>query len=75
MLRRSLMAIVVFLFASDLNAQLNRGALTGSVTDATGALVPNVNITVRDIGTNLASGNENQRGGPVQPAEPADRGL
>jgi hypothetical protein len=57
------MAIVVFLVASALNAQLNRGALTGSVTDATGALVPNVNITVRDTGTNLASGTKTNEAG------------
>jgi len=34
---------------------LNRGALTGAVTDPTGAFVPSVKITIRDVATNVTS--------------------
>lgn len=35
-----------------LAAQMNRGTLTGSVTDSTGAVVPGVKIIITNTGTN-----------------------
>jgi hypothetical protein len=32
-----------------------RAQLRGTVTDASGAMVPNANVTIRDVGTNLSS--------------------
>ncbi len=33
-------------------AQLDRGTITGTVTDTSGAVIPNVKITIRDVATN-----------------------
>lgn len=35
-------------------AQTNRGGITGTVTDATGGVIPNARVTVTNIGTNQA---------------------
>ncbi|HEX3880424.1 MAG TPA: carboxypeptidase-like regulatory domain-containing protein [Bryobacteraceae bacterium] len=43
-----------FLFASVLFAQTNRGSITGTVTDPTGALVPGAQVSVTNLGTNEA---------------------
>jgi len=55
-MRRSyLWAAIALLFGGFLHAQLNRGSLTGAVTDASGASVPDVKITIREVATNVTS--------------------
>src|SRR5580693_6489148 len=44
-------AVVTLLSTSGL-AQLDRGTITGTVTDASGALVPNTKITIKNVATN-----------------------
>jgi hypothetical protein len=34
-------------------AQVDQGAVTGSVVDQQGAVIPNANVTVKDLGTTL----------------------
>ena len=48
LLRFSAVALVSSLL---LLAQLNRGSLTGTVTDNSGAVIPNVKLTIRNIAT------------------------
>lgn len=45
---------LVLLFASAALAQTNRGGISGTVTDKTGAVVPNATVTVTNVGTNQA---------------------
>ncbi len=40
------------LCASAVFAQTNRGGISGNVTDATGAVVPNASVTIVNVGTN-----------------------
>ncbi len=48
--------IVLLLYIATLSfAQRDRGALTGIVSDTTGAVVPNVQVSVRNTGTNVVS--------------------
>jgi len=42
---------VVLTFALPLGAQLDRGALTGAVTDTSGAVMPNVKVTIQNTAT------------------------
>lgn len=51
---------ILLLLSASLAAfgQLNRGTITGTVTDSSGAAVPNAQITIRNIGTNTASKTE-----------------
>src|SRR5215472_9622248 len=46
------LAAICILFASALVAQTNRGSIGGTVTDATGAVVPGATVTITSLGTN-----------------------
>jgi hypothetical protein len=46
------LTLLSLLCAAAAFAQLNTGTITGTVTDPTGALVPNVKVTVRNTDTN-----------------------
>src|SRR4051812_26046690 len=39
------------LLAAVATAQLNRGSITGTITDNSGAVVPNVKVTIRNVAT------------------------
>src|SRR5262245_24271295 len=39
---------IVLAFAATVHAQLDRGTITGTVTDITGAVIPSVRVTVRN---------------------------
>ncbi len=54
MLRRYLGAILILLFAAAAFGQADQGTVTGVVTDPTGALIPNAQVTLTNTGTNLA---------------------
>ena len=47
--------VVMFLWALPMGAQINRGVLEGVVTDAQGAVVPGVDVTVTSVDTNIAA--------------------
>ena len=52
----SLKRMLISLFAllcvgASLEAQLNRGSVTGTVTDPTGAVIPRVNILIQNTAT------------------------
>ncbi len=51
LLMTALALVVLFLGSSTANAQVLYGSLTGTVTDTTGAVVPNVAVTVTNEGT------------------------
>jgi hypothetical protein len=50
---RLLMVAMLFLIADLAPAQVNRAQITGTITDATGASVPRVEVTVTNKGTNV----------------------
>ena len=54
---RLLMAITVFLFliSSELLAQVDRGNITGKVSDQTGSIIPGVKVTVVNLETGVPS--------------------
>jgi len=54
-LTRRLLLITVVTTVSLLHAQVNTGAITGTVTDSSGAAVPNVKVTVVQTETNFRS--------------------
>jgi Carboxypeptidase regulatory-like domain/TonB dependent receptor len=47
------LSMLVFLCAGNLQAQSDRGTITGEVTDPSGAAIPGVSITATNIGTAL----------------------
>src|SRR5271169_6563112 len=47
----ALAALIAMLPASALFAQTNQGAIAGVVTDSSGAVVPNANITAKETAT------------------------
>jgi hypothetical protein len=54
---------LVPLLAGALHAQLNRGTLAGTVSDPSGAMIPNAKTTIRNIATNATYGTETSSGG------------
>src|ERR1022692_1923893 len=54
MLSRSSLLLLPLFWVAAASAQLNTGTITGTVTDPSGALVPDVKVTVRNTATNLA---------------------
>src|ERR1035441_6708393 len=55
-LRRLWMLVIVCLLgAGAAFAQVNRGSITGIVSDQTGAVVPDVAITITNVGTGVAN--------------------
>jgi hypothetical protein len=62
----TLMALALLLMslgASSLFAQSDTGSVTGTVTDASGAVVPGATITVTDLATNRAVSVQSQADG------------
>lgn len=56
-------AAMIVLAATSAAAQANRATITGTVTDSTGAIVPGVEVTATNTGTNVpAKGVSNQDG-------------
>jgi hypothetical protein len=51
----ALFCALVFSFAQILNAQTITAALTGTITDSSGAVVPNVKVIATNTGTNVAT--------------------
>lgn len=53
--RRRLLALAVTILglAGALGAQVERGTIAGTVRDASGAIVPNVNVTVKNVNTGV----------------------
>lgn len=50
-----LLGLVVFLTTLNLKAQLNRGVIEGNVTDPQVAVVPNVDVKVTNVDTNVTA--------------------
>ncbi len=48
----SRLVAIVLLASFPVLAQTNRGAISGTVTDASQAVVPNATVTITNIGTN-----------------------
>lgn len=48
-------ALAIVLFAASVCAQIITGTITGQVTDASGAAIPNVEITARNTGTGIST--------------------
>src|SRR6266550_781991 len=49
------LSMLVFLSAGDLQAQSDRGTVTGEVTDPSGAAIPGVSVTATNVGTALGT--------------------
>lgn len=59
----SLTIATVMLFAVACSAQTDQGAITGVVQDASGAVIPNANVTVTDVDTGLVLRNKSNGSG------------
>ena len=71
-MNRSLLALLVCLLPAAVFAQLDRGTITGLVTDPTGAVVPGVQITVRSTATGAVYETESSQAGQyTQPNLPS----
>src|ERR1051326_218758 len=57
------MAITLVVFASILMGQTTTGAITGAVTDPSGAAIPSVTISVTNTATNIASRTQSNEAG------------
>ncbi len=53
--RLFVLSVVVFVFAAAVAAQTTTGAITGTVSDSSGALIPGVKVTATNIATNVAN--------------------
>ncbi|MBS1812264.1 MAG: carboxypeptidase regulatory-like domain-containing protein [Acidobacteria bacterium] len=51
-MRFAIVCIMAMLFITQAAAQTNRGGVSGTVTDATGAVIPGAKVTVTNLGTN-----------------------
>ena len=51
--RLLLLLFVFFLWCVSANAQVITGTIQGTANDKTGAILPGVSVTVRNVGTNL----------------------
>ena len=49
------LSMLVFLSAGNLQAQSDRGTVTGEVTDPSGAAIPGVSVTATNVGTALGT--------------------
>jgi hypothetical protein len=52
-MRARFLAVFIFLAAVSLSAQTFRGTILGTVTDSSGAVIANVNVSAKNIGTGL----------------------
>lgn len=48
------MALSILLSSISCFAQLNRGTITGTVTDVSGAVIPGVKVTIQNTATNFS---------------------
>lgn len=51
-MRLTRLVIFLLLFATLVFGQTNKGAISGTVTDATGAVIPGAKVTITSVGTN-----------------------
>jgi hypothetical protein len=55
--------LAVFLFAGAAHAQVDQGSVSGTITDASGAVIPGAKVTLVDAGTNLTFTRTTSSGG------------
>ena len=61
--------VLLFFFGLPVNAQVAGGSITGTVTGESGAPMPDVGISVKDVSTGLVQNGHDQRGRPFQRAQ------